>query len=245
MAARADEWQKEFSAKPVILVTADDGSIRVTASREPQVHAMVNTGGWHISAKEVRVDWSEEENRVVIKVHVPSGTHVAAAYKVKIELRVPPETDLDLHSRSGKVEIIGVKGAHVMESGRGTIEAREVEGTLKADTGYGDVRAEGRFDVLNAHTGNGNIVAAAHQGSRMKAEWSLRTGDGNVSLRLPADFAADLRADTGEDGSITSDFAVASSDAERSPQALHGKMNGGGPTLELRSENGAIKITRF
>ena len=76
----------------------------------------------------------------------------------------------------------------------------------------------------------------------MKSGWVLRTGDGNVRLRLPGDFSANLDAHTG-DGHVRSDFPI-STNASGERNDLRGKINGGGQTLEIRSGDGTIEIEK-
>jgi hypothetical protein len=73
----------------------------------------------------------------------------------------------------------------------------------------------------------------------------LRTRDGSVSLRLPQDIAADLDAHTG-DGRIDSDFPVTVSGSSLTDsKSVRGRLNGGGPLLEIRTGDGSIHISRY
>ena len=77
----------------------------------------------------------------------------------------------------------------------------------------------------------------------MASPWRLETGDGSVTLRLPASFAADIRAHTG-DGSISVDLPVTSSDT-RKHSDFRGKLNGGGELLSVQSGDGSIHLTKL
>ena len=76
----------------------------------------------------------------------------------------------------------------------------------------------------------------------MSDSWSIRTGDGNVTLQLPRDFQADLELHTG-DGHIDMDFPVASS-GKVNRSNVHAKLNGGGSPLNARTGDGSIRVVK-
>ena len=87
-------------------------------------------------------------------------------------------------------------GAVDIHTGDGHIEARGVTGEIELNASYDDrrIQVEGRLDSPNLKTNDGSIDARLLEGSRMLTRWSLRSGDGNITLRLPEDFQADLEA---------------------------------------------------
>ena len=52
--------------------------------------------------------------------------------------------------------------------------------------------------MLDLHTGDGSIEAAAKPGSTIDSSWSVRTGDGTITLKLPGDVRATIDAHTGD-----------------------------------------------
>jgi hypothetical protein len=118
-----------------------------------------------------------------------------------------------------------------------------VEGSLHIETHDGNVNVTGRLDLLDAHTGDGDIEADVEASSGPQPGWMLRTGDGNVRLRLPSSFAADLDAQSG-DGNVHVDFPVASSISSHE-NSVRGKINGGGISLQVRSGDGDIRIAKM
>ena len=152
------------------------------------------------------------------------------------------EANLDLTTSDGNITTDGVKGQLRFSTGDGNIDAHQLDGTLRANTGDGQIRLAGRFDMLDLHTGDGNIDAEVLRGSKMTSGWLVRTGDGEVMLRLPEDFAADLSIHTG-DGHISVDLPVTTS-GKVSESNFQGKLNGGGMVLELRSGDGNISVRK-
>ena len=70
----------------------------------------------------------------------------------------------------------------------------------------------------------------------------MRTGDGNLTVRLPSDFSADLDAQT-SDGRVVIDVPVVTT-GPLHENSVRGKMNAGGMTLELRTGDGDIRLEK-
>jgi DUF4097 and DUF4098 domain-containing protein YvlB len=210
VSASAHEWKKDYgpSGKPVIRVDANDADIRVNDWDRKDVEARVITEGYKIGPDAVRVTESQSGNQVTLEVHTPRlfGL-VLHRHSVRVEVSMPQQGDLNLHSGDGNIRIANIQGDLRLGSGDGDLEIRSADGSLNAETHDGNIRANGRFDALTLHTGDGNIDAEAEAGSKNSSGWNLHTGDGNVALRLPSDFAADLDAETG-DGRVNIAFPL-------------------------------------
>ncbi len=245
MSARADDWSKNYpvAGKPDVRVSVDDGNIDVVSSSDKQVRVVVTTRGWKIDPDGVRILEEQSGDHVQVEIKVPHHTFALGNQSVRVELSVPGESDLDLHSGDGNLTADGVKGRTRLSTGDGNIDARSLDGPLFARTGDGNLRLEGRFEDLEAGTGDGNVEVEAASGSKIGMGWSLHTGDGNLTLRCADDLSADLDAHTG-DGKIRLDFPVTTSGSLKE-NTIEGKMNGGGPTLKLRSGDGDIRIEKF
>lgn len=243
ISARAEEWKKEFTTtgKPAIRVTANDADIQVSSWDRKETEALVITNGYKIGPGDVRITDSQSGDQINLEVHRPSHICVGICHQsVRIELRVPREADLNLHSGDGNVRVDQVKGELRLDSGDGELAVVAADGRLTANTSDGNIRAQGRFDALDLHTGDGNIDAEADAGSKITSSWTLRTGDGNLTLRLAEGLSADLDANTG-DGHVRVDFPVTVMGSIRE-NSIRGKMNGGGPPLELRTGDGNIVL---
>jgi DUF4097 and DUF4098 domain-containing protein YvlB len=245
LSAQAEEWRKtfSFSATPNIAVDTNDADIRVNTSERKDVEAVVTTQGYKIGPNDLSVTDHQAGDRLELKVRVPHTWGISFHNRsVRIELNVPRQTDLNLHTGDGNIRVQGVRGNLRLDSGDGAIEALDSAGPLKADTRDGNIRVDGVFSALEVHSGDGNIVVTAGAGSKMNSSWLLDTGDGNVELRLPEGFSADLDAHTG-DGRVSVDFPVTIEGGVREA-SIRGKMNGGGQSLELRSGDGNITVGR-
>lgn len=243
----ADEWKKEFttSAKPTIRVDANDANIDVQAIDGNKIEARVVTSRGKISPDEVRVTDRQNGDRIDLEIRRPSHHFCIGICNqyVRVSLQVPRSSNLELHTGDGHITVDDVKGEVRLDSGDGELTGRSLDGMLSADTRDGSIRVTGRFDRLDLHTGDGNINAEVAAASKMSSSWALRTRDGTITLRLPADFSADLDAHTG-DGHVSSDFAITVSGALKE-NSLRGRLNGGGALLEVRTGDGDIRLQKF
>jgi DUF4097 and DUF4098 domain-containing protein YvlB len=242
LAARAEEWKKDFttSGKPTVRVESNDAEIRISGWDRKETSARVITEGYRIG-KDLQVSERQTGDQVYLEVRTPrSFGLVLSNHSVRIEVSVPREADLNLHTGDGRIRINEVKGDLRLDSGDGDLEIYLADGRLNANTHDGSIRAEGRFDALDLHTGDGNISAEVGGGSKISSAWSLRTGDGNIDLRLPVGLAADLDARSG-DGRVNVDLPVTVTGSVRE-NGIRGKLNGGGLPIEIRTGDGRINV---
>lgn len=241
----ADEWKKSFpvSGKADLRVNVSDGGITIHSWERNEIGARVVTQGWQIRPSEVRVTDHQGGDRVEIEVRTPHEFVSLGRHSVHVELMVPHELRAELHTGDGGISAQEVKGEFYLTTGDGGIEADALDGTLDAKTGDGHIRATGRWDQLDLRTDDGSVEATARAGSKMTASWHLHTGDGHITLRLPDNFAADLDAHTG-DGKVTVDFPVTVMGSVGGSE-IRGKMNGGGPILQVRTGDGSIHLQRL
>ena len=245
ISARADEWSRTYpvTGKPEVVVNANDGDVEVLVGSSQQVDVRVITRGWKIK-DDVQVTGNQSGNHVEIKLnkisHVCFGVCVQS---IRVEVRVPRESDLNIRTDDGNVRVDGISGNLQFETGDGDVRLRDGEGSLHADTHDGNVEVHGRFDVLSLHTGDGNIEAEVSAVSAPQSGWMLRSGDGNILLRLPDNFGADLDAHSG-DGEIHVGFPITTSGSGKE-NSMRGKINGGGISIELRTGDGDIKVEKM
>src|SRR5205823_3942012 len=172
----------------------------------------------------VQVDARQTGGRVEIEAREPHGSwgltfSFHERHNVEVEVTVPRESDLEIRTHDGNIEVEHVSGridvesgdGHVraeslsgdlrLRTGDGAVDAHDLNGRLSATTGDGPVRVGGRFDGLEITTGDGRVVVEARDGSSVGAGWTIESGDGSLTLRLASTLAADLDVRT-RDGRI-------------------------------------------
>jgi hypothetical protein len=247
--AQADEWSKTYTliGKPDLRVDTSDANIRVSTWEQNTIEAKVTTTRYKIGGDGIRIDEHQAGDMVEIDVRYPHMrgfgiTINGGNHRVDIDIHMPREGRVDLHTGDGKIELAHFKGEMQLHSGDGSQEIDAVDGKLRATTGDGHIRASGRFDELELKTGDGRVDARAAAGSTLARDWRLESGDGSVTLDLPDNLAADLDLHTG-DGHIDLDMAVTTEGKIRQNE-IRGKLNGGGNFLTIHTGDGSIRLRK-
>lgn len=123
----------------------------------------------------------------------------------------------------------------------GPVDIEGVEGSVKASSINGPVTVRGLLGEARLSTINGPLQAVFTQLDESKAV-SLSSVNGNVTLIIPSDANAMVRASTVH-GSITNDFGIQVKHGEYVGHNLDGQIGSGGPKVKLQNVNGAIRIT--
>jgi DUF4097 and DUF4098 domain-containing protein YvlB len=268
--ARADEWHKSYtiSGHAQLRFMSNDGGVDISSREGKEITARVETTRWRIDPSEVTITEHQNGDSVEIEVHVPrynghwfDWTIGNDHRSVRIELTVPRQADIDLHTGDGHVNARDITGNIRLDSGDGAmrtdnlhgtlhlhtgdgrIEGSMLEGALYADTRDGHISVSGKFDHLEARSGDGHIQISAEPGSKMAAPWDIHTGDGRITLAVPNDFGADLDAHTG-DGRITVNMPI-TMNGTWNRNSVRGKLNSGGQPLTIRSGDGSISIEKL
>lgn len=144
---------------------------------------------------------------------------------VDVRGTVPRSTDLRIERLSGPVRIEGVEGDLSIQHDDGPVNVRGAASPVEVNIDNGDVRVD--FQAVPAE---GTV--------------SLRTTNGDVQVSLPPDASVRLDARTSV-GSIQTQ-GLTLTDEQFTPLSAGGRysasLGGGGPTVELRTENGTITI---
>jgi len=243
--ALADQWGKTFNvgATPELRVETSDANVTIRAGGGSAIDARVVTSGWAIGPGEVHVIDHQTGDLVELEVKVPTLHFNLGNRWVKIELQVPSQTKAKIHTGDGNIRADSLRGPTRLDTHDGNIEGEDFDGVLEASSGDGNIRVRGKFAGLNLRSGDGNIDAEVRPGSHMTSSWTVHTGDGRVTLRLPEGFAADVEAHTG-DGHISVDLPLTTTGATHENE-VSGKLNGGGQTLTIHTGDGSIHVERL
>ena len=244
--AHADEWSKTYNVtgKPELRIETSDANIRVTTWHQNTIEAKVIPARYKIGEGGIRVEEHQTGDSVEIDVRYPHHNFNVewGQHKVDIIVQMPREGRVNLRTGDGKIDIAGLKGEMDLHSGDGSENLEGVDGKLHASTGDGHISAHGRFDELELKTGDGHVEVRATAGSTLAAGWRLETGDGNVSLEIPSELSADVSLHT-SDGHIDLDMPIVTEGKIRQNE-VHGKLNGGGSLLTIRTGDGSIHLRK-
>lgn len=252
-----------------------DGSIQVKSWDKNDVLVEIERRGPdEQSAEALVVKTTQDGNRIVVDAPAPrerpDGIHLGSwtSPSVSLIVTMPRKGTVDARSGDGSITADDLAGTVGLSSGDGSIRARHIEGTLRArtgdgsisvtdaagrveaDSGDGSVELTGRFDALNVRTGDGSVRLEVLDGSALKTDWSVNTGDGSITIRLPRSLDADLDAHTGDGGVHADGLPVAAErdsenrDNRERRDSLQAQIGKGGRTLRLRSGDGSINISQ-
>jgi DUF4097 and DUF4098 domain-containing protein YvlB len=244
--AHADDWSKTYTvaAKPSLRIETSDGNIHVDTWDQNSIEARVTTEHYKIGAGGIKIAEHQDGDTVELQVRLPHQNHFGfnRSYRVDIDIHVPREGRVSLHTGDGSIRLANFKGEMELQSGDGSQDIDSVDGSLRARAGDGHIRASGRFDGLEMTTGDGRIEARVLSGSTIASGWELRAGDGSITLQLPDKFTADIDLRTG-DGHITTDVPM-SVEGSLDKKDVRGKLNGGGNPLTIRTGDGSIRLEK-
>lgn len=259
-------WDQAWAAgaSPEVHVTTGDAHVRVHAGPAGKVVAHVEyrlkKWGLVVGHAVPAVVFEHRNDEIWITLHDASTVVAFGGVEERywVDVTVPPDVRLSVHtgdgstdcdplsgrfsfeSGDGAVRAHGLKGDIEVSSGDGRVTLDDLEGNLRARTRDGHLSASGRFDSLDLGAGDGRVDALARAGSKLASTWSVQTGDGAVSLRIPHDLAALLDART-SDGHINVQLPI-TTQGRISGHELVGELNGGGRTLRIRTGDGSITL---
>ncbi len=226
------EWRKTYQLQPGGRVEINNINGRITvepsASNTLEVVALKTArGATSESAKEslARIEIREEATasgvKIETKVERGRGLFDHGGAEVAYTVRMPAGADARFNTVNGGIEVERVKGRLSFETVNGGIVGRDL------DAG-----------VLEATTVNGGIDIDV---TRMP-ESGVKLGctNGGIKLRLPADAKADISASVANGGIDAEGLPVDAT--EKSRRRFEGRMNGGGPRIQISGTNGGIRI---
>jgi DUF4097 and DUF4098 domain-containing protein YvlB len=150
----------------------------------------------------------------------------------------------------GSIELGDIGGPAEMETGGGSIHLGSAKGFVRAETGGGTIELNG-VPAVHAETGAGGIVVKFNSSSMDPHDSTLETSAGDITVYMPPDLHISVRAaiDVANGHNIRSDFPdihVRTEGGDWGPKTVsaEGKLNGGGPTLKVRTTTGDIVFHR-
>jgi hypothetical protein len=228
------EWRKTYQLEPGGRVEIDNinGRIDVKPSAGNAVEIIaqkVARGPTMEAAKKAldRIEIVENASATAVKIETKlqrsrDGLFGGGSLQVEYTVHVPRNVDLRVATVNGGVEIQGVAGKVSAEATNGGIKAQDIGGPIVATTTNGGVEVD--------------LARVPESGVRLECT------NGGIKLRLPADAKASISARITNGGIDTSGLALETS-GEQSRRRLDGRLNGGGPRIELEGTNGGIRIS--
>jgi DUF4097 and DUF4098 domain-containing protein YvlB len=176
-----------------------------------------------------------------LTVQLPRGAHLNASSGNGDVHVTGAGRDVRASSGNGEVEVRGAGGAVRASTGNGAVTVSEAGGGVTASSGNGRITVGTSEGPVRASTGNGaiDVRMASLRGTE---DMEFSSGNGRITVRLPADFNGRLDLGTGS-GDAYSDFPVTVQGRVQRTR-LQGTVGSGGPTVRLRSGNGDVEVRK-
>jgi len=186
-------------------------------------------------------DWDEGPPSSRITLVLPKGVRLRAVTgngDVTVE---KASNDVSITSGNGDVRITLTAGRVDVTTGNGELEIEGATGPVQATTGNGRVYVGTSTGPVTARTGNGDIDV------RMKtisgsSDMQFVTGNGSVTVGLPASFNGEVDATTGN-GEFRSDFEIRVL-GRLNPQHVRGTIGNGGARIRMITGSGRLELRK-
>jgi hypothetical protein len=217
--SHAEEWTKSYSisGRAQVRVDTNDGSVNISTSDSKQVEFMVDYEGFELD-KNLHIDARQDGDSVQINARTTGhwGFSWGKGRRIRIEVRMPKDADLQIDTGDGSVNTQSVNGRVKIHTGDGSVRTEAVNGDVDIDTGDGSITMEGGKGTIRLRTGDGHIdarnldgqVDATSGDGHIKLDGRLdalniKTGDGSIDARLQpgSKIASNWTIRTG-DGSV-------------------------------------------
>jgi hypothetical protein len=227
------EWRKNYDLQPggrleisnvngkIDVQPGTGNSVEVVAEKSARA-ASVEAAKDALGRIEIQEKVSPTNVRIDTKVQRGTGGFFGGwNQEVHYMVKVPPSVEVRLTTVNGGIELSGLKGRITAEATNGGVKARDVSGAIEASTTNGGVEVD--------------LAEVADSGVK------LGCTNGGIRLRLPASAKATISARI-TNGGIQTDGINVETSGEISRRRLEGRLNGGGPRIDLDGTNGGIRI---
>ena len=260
------DWQKTYSVSgsASLAIETGDSSLDIQSCGDCKViRVQVHS---ERDLNEYRLDEHQDGDHVSFSLkEKPSiGFHVVwrSNRTTKVTVETPAHLDLDaktadgnfsareltgnlqVRSGDGSVALDDVHGALRLTSSDGNVVICGATGTLEARGSDGHMQVDGQFSAVQMHTSDGNLDLTLAPGSQLNAASRIESSDGHVVVHVPSTLAADLNVTT-SDGRLDCSLPLTMDhydSRESSGHSVHGRLNGGGTPLTIRTSDGNVSI---
>ena len=227
------EWHKSYSldANGRVEIANVNGKITVepgTGNTVDVVAVKKAKGATPEAAKASleRATIAEEASSSLVKIETKIAKNQGISFnsgnlQVEYRVKVPAGAEVKFTTVNGGIELSGLQGRVTAETTNGGVTARDISGAIDASTTNGGVEVD--------------LTKVAEGGVKLECT------NGGIELRLPRDAKASISASISNGGIETGGLSIDTSENTR--RRLEGKLNGGGPRVQLEGVNGGIKLS--
>ena len=233
-----------------LVVNSDNGWIKVNTGTDDEVRIQATLRGID------RIDYevSRDGNTITVLAEIDQGWFISNV-GVDITITTPVNTDVELETSNGAIELNGIEGTGTLRTSNGEIVLENVKGDFEGRTSNGKIEVDtlegtaflmtsnGGLDLqevigeVDAETSNGGI---SYSGDMIPGgDNRLITSNGNVDVELMGTPGIKLDAST-NNGDVTSELPITATTT--SDDHLVGTIGDGEADLYIESSNGDVTI---
>jgi Putative adhesin len=224
----SDEWTRTYplatggeleivNTNGKIEVEGTDGST-VEIRAERIARAATDAGASELLPR-IIIRETVKPDRISVVTERMSGFMFGANFEVRYHVRAPKNAVIRLTNTNGAVSATATSGKLIARTTNGGVTAKSIAGAVDARTTNGGV--------------NVDLVSLSDR-------VTLQTTNGGVGVTVPPDAKADISASCTNGGISVSGLKMETTESSR--RHVEGKLNGGGPSIELRTTNGGIRV---
>lgn len=235
--AVAEDFERKFEVSPggKLELKTDSGAVEVVTHNKDYVLVEVTTEGSDEDDFKLSTELNGNTVEVIGEV-ARKGFGWNRSLRVRFEITVPNEFDVEIDTAGGSIEVDDLIGELDARTSGGSIQIGSIKGSVKLHTSGGSIKTDTVFGPLNAHTSGGSIRATFAE--QLTEDATLETSGGSITAYLLEDIKIDLDAST-SGGRVKTDFDV---DGRVKKRSIRGEINGGGPELTLHTSGGSVSV---
>ena len=183
-----------------------------------------------------------EMTNIDFVVSLPKGVRlVASTGNGDVDVR-SAGSDVEATSGNGEVTVNGAGGYVEASSGNGDVRVDHAGGHVEASSGNGDITVSTARGPVSAHSGNGRINVEM-QSIAGDDDMDFTTGNGSISVSLPANVSARIEASVARNGFET-DFPI-QMPGGWNMEHIRGTIGNGGRRIRMSTGNGHISLKKI
>jgi len=226
------QWQKTYTLPPngrlelanrngrITVEPSTGNTVEVTAIKKAKAGS-TEAAKAELQRIQITEDVSASAIRIETKIDRPSGglNWSGSNGQVEYHVKAPAGADLKFTTVNGGIDLEGLNGRVQAETTNGEVRGREIGGPIVASTTNGGVDV----DL-----------------TRIAGDVKLECTNGGIKVHLPSDSKATISASLSNGSIDVSGLSIDTTESSR--RRLEGRLNGGGPRVELQGTNGGISL---
>jgi DUF4097 and DUF4098 domain-containing protein YvlB len=223
-----------------------NGSIKISGSDITECNLTATITGRAVTeedaqklAERTTVRLESFGGRLTAKIDKPACLRNQSV-SVSFDVQVPNESDLELTTHNGSVEIRNITGRLNGTTHNGKITTEKISGIVELHTHNGSIICRDISGDSRLRTHNGSIKAYYSQALPSVCDISLITYNGGIELETPSNFSGEIDIST-RNGSIRTDLPITVV-GKISKSRLSGRIGSGQGKLHLLTHNGSIRV---